>query len=80
MLPLQQAYKPKGYPRISQATFSFKDKDVSKAFYDFIENEECGISLTIHSMKTPFTSADNDGSDLMDIVPGYTYTTPILVV
>ncbi len=74
MLPLQQAYETKeAILEYLKATFSFKDKDVSKAFYDFIENEECGISHEPYiSLKTPFTSADNDGSDLMDIVPGYT--------
>lgn len=74
MLPLQQAYETKeAILEYLKATFSFKDKEVGNAFYKFIENEEYGIAHEPYiSLKTPFTSAESDGSDLLDIVPGYT--------
>lgn len=73
MLPLQQAYEAKdAIIEYLKATFNFKDKEVSDAFYAFIQNEEYGIAHEPYiSLKTPFTSAGSDGSDVMDIVPGY---------
>ena len=44
MLPLQQAYEVKqSIIEYLKATFGFKEKDVSKAFYDFIESPTDGI-------------------------------------
>lgn len=73
MLPLQQAYETKdAIIEYIKATFNFKDKKVNDAFYAFIQNEEYGIAHEPYiSLKTPFTSANSDGSDVMDIVPGY---------
>lgn len=74
MLPLQQAYEAKdAIIEYLKATFNFKDKEVNDAFYAFIQNDEYGIAHEPYiSLKTPFTSAESDGSDVMDIVPGYT--------
>lgn len=74
MLPLQQAYEAKdAIIEYLKATFNFKDKEVNDAFYAFIQNDGYGIAHEPYiSLKTPFTSADSDGSDVMDIVPGYT--------
>lgn len=74
MLPLQQAYEAKdAIIEYLKATFNFKDKEVNDAFYAFIQNDKYGIAHEPYiSLKTPFTSADSDGSDVMDIVPGYT--------
>lgn len=73
MLPLQQAYEAKdAIIEYLKATFNFKDKEVSDAFYAFLQNDEYGIAHEPYiSLKTPFTSAGSDGSDVMDIVPGY---------
>lgn len=73
MLPLLQAYEAKdAIIEYLRATFHFREKEVSDAFYDFIESEENGISRGPYlSLKTPFTSAESDGSDLLDITPGY---------
>jgi len=73
MLPLQQAYETReAIIEYLRATFNFKEKDVNDAFYKFIQNEEYGIAHEPYiSLKTPFTTADGDGSDLLDIVPGY---------
>lgn len=73
MLPLLQAYEAKdAIIEYLRATFHFREKEVSDAFYAFIESEENGISRGPYlSLKTPFTSAESDGSDLLDINPGY---------
>ena len=73
MRPLLQAYEAKdAIIEYLRATFHFREKEVSDAFYDFIESEENGISRGPYlSLKTPFTSAESDGSDLLDITPGY---------
>lgn len=73
MLPFQQAYETReAIIEYLKATFNFKEKEVNDAFYQFIQNDDYGISHEPYiSLKTPFTSADGDGSDLLDIVPGY---------
>ena len=73
MLPLQQAYETReAIIEYLKATFNFKEKEVNDAFYQFIQNDDYGISHEPYiSLKTPFTSADGDGSDLLDIFPGY---------
>ena len=73
MLPLQQAYETReAIIEYLKATFNFKEKEVNDAFYRFIQNDNYGISHEPYiSLKTPFTSADGDGSDLLDIIPGY---------
>lgn len=73
MLPLLQAYEAMdAIIEYLRATFHFREKEVSDAFYAFIESEEYGISRGPYlSLKTPFTSAESDGSDLLDITPGY---------
>lgn len=51
MLPLQQAYEVKqSIIEYLKATFDFKKKAVSKAFYEFIESPTDGI------FKGPFIS------------------------
>lgn len=74
MLPLQQAYETQeAILEYIRATFAFKDKDVSDAFYKFIENSDYGIAHEPYvSLKTPFVSTGSDGSELLDVVPGYT--------
>jgi hypothetical protein len=69
MLPLQQAYEAKdAIIEYLKATFNFKDKEVNDAFYAFIQNDKYGIAHEPYiSLKTPFTSADSDGSDVMEI-------------
>ena len=73
MLPLQQAYEAKdAIIEYLRATFRFKDKEVNDAFYSFIENKDYGIAHEPYvSLKTPFLSSGSDGSDILDIVPGY---------
>ena len=73
MLPLQQAYETReAIIEYLKATFNFKEKEISDAFYKFIQNEKYGISHEPYiSLKTPFTSAESDGRDLLDVVPGY---------
>ena len=69
MLPLQQAYETReAIIEYLKATFNFKEKEVNDAFYQFIQNDDYGISHEQYiSIKTPFTFADGDGSDLLDI-------------
>ena len=56
MLPLQQAYEVKqSIIEYLKATFDFKEKAVSKAFYDFIESPKDGIFKGPYiSLKLPF--------------------------
>lgn len=59
MLPLQLAYEVRtSILEYIHATYRFKDADVEKAFYDFIEDPQHGmIKGPYISLKTPFVSA-----------------------
>jgi DEAD/DEAH box helicase domain-containing protein len=73
MLPLQQAYEVK-YSIIEylKATFSFKDKAVNEAFYDFINNPEEGIFKGPYiSLKLPFVKALDDQNIPLEIKPTF---------
>lgn len=64
MLPLQQAREVlDSVIQYIKATFKFKEKDVSDAFYRFIENKEDGLFKGPYiSLKTPFVSATKEES------------------
>lgn len=73
MLPLQQAYEIQhAITEYLKATFSFKDKKVSKAFYDFIEDPKDGIYKGPYvSLKLPFITAPADAHIPLDIKPDF---------
>jgi DEAD/DEAH box helicase domain-containing protein len=73
MLPLQQAYEVKhSILEYLKATFSFKDKVVHKAFYDFITQEEEGIFKGPYvSIKLPFVTANSEDIIPLDIKPNF---------
>jgi DEAD/DEAH box helicase domain-containing protein len=56
MLPLQQAYEVRAaLLEYIKATFHFKDTEVGKAFYRFVEDERNGLFKGPYvSLKTPF--------------------------
>ena len=62
MLPLQQAREVRdSIIEYIKATFKFKEKDVSDAFYRFIESKEDGLFKGPYiSLKTPFVSASEE--------------------
>ena len=64
MLPLQQAREVRdSIIEYIKATFKFKEKDVSDAFYRFIESKEDGLFKGPYiSLKTPFVSATEEES------------------
>lgn len=64
MLPLQQAREVRdSIIEYIKATFKFKEKDVSDAFYRFIEDKEDGLFKGPYiSLKTPFVSATEEES------------------
>lgn len=64
MLPLQQAREVRNsIIEYIKATFKFKEKDVSDAFYRFIEDKEDGLFKGPYiSLKTPFVSATDEES------------------
>lgn len=64
MLPLQQAREVRdSIIEYIKATFKFKEKDVSDAFYRFIESKEDGLFKGPYiSLKTPFVSASEEES------------------
>ena len=75
MLPLQQAREVRD-PIIEyiKATFKFKEKDVSDAFYRFIEDKGDGLFKGPYiSLKTPFVSATEEESKNipLDIAPNF---------
>lgn len=59
MLPLQQAYEVRSAVlEYIKATFHFKDNEVGKAFYQFIEDSRNGLFKGPYvSLKTPFVKA-----------------------
>ena len=75
MLPLQQAREVRdSVIEYIKATFRFKEKDVSDAFYRFIEDKENGLFKGPYvSLKTPFVSAtDEESANIpLDIAPSF---------
>lgn len=75
MLPLQQAREVRdSIIEYIKATFRFKEKDVSDAFYRFIEDKENGLFKGPYvSLKTPFVSATEEESANipLDIAPSF---------
>lgn len=75
MLPLQQAREVRdSVIEYIKATFRFKEKDVSDAFYRFIEDKQNGLFKGPYvSLKTPFISATTEESKIipLDIVPSF---------
>jgi len=73
MLPLQQAYEVKhSILEYLRATFSFKDKVVNEAFFDFITQEEEGIFKGPYvSIKLPFVTANSEDVIPLDVKPNF---------
>ena len=75
MLPLQQAREVRdSIIEYIKATFKFKEKDVSDAFYRFIEDQDNGLFKgPFISLKTPFLSAtEEETRDIpLDIAPNF---------
>jgi DEAD/DEAH box helicase domain-containing protein len=73
MLPLQQAYEVKqSIIEYLRATFSFKEKAVSDAFYDFIEDPKKGIFKGPYvSLKLPFETSEGNEEMPLEIVPNF---------
>ena len=75
MLPLQQAREVRdSVIEYIKATFRFKEKDVSDAFYRFIEDKQNGLFKGPYiSLKTPFVSATTEESANipLDIAPSF---------
>ena len=74
MLPLQQAYEVRSAVlEYIKATFHFKDNEVGKAFYQFIEDSRNGLFKGPYvSLKTPFVKAKEDEQIPLDIRPPFT--------
>lgn len=75
MLPLQQAREVRdSIIEYIKATFKFKEKYVSDAFYRFIESKDDGLFEGPYiSLKTPFVSASQEESRNipLEIVPNF---------
>jgi DEAD/DEAH box helicase domain-containing protein len=73
MLPLQQAYEVKhSILEYLKATFSFKDKAVHKAFYQFVTNPEEGIFKGPYvSLKLPFVKAKENQAIPLEIAMNF---------
>lgn len=74
MLPLQQAYEVRSAVlEYIKATFHFKDAEVGKAFYHFVEDPKNGLFKGPYiSLKTPFVKAKEDEEIPLDIRPTFT--------
>lgn len=74
MLPLQQAYEVRtAVLEYIKATFHFKDAEVGKAFYQFVEDPKNGLFKGPYiSLKTPFVKAREDEEIPLDIRPPFT--------
>lgn len=74
MLPLQQAYEVRSAVlEYIKATFHFKDAEVGRAFYQFIEDSKNGLFKGPYiSLKTPFVKAKEDEEIPLDIRPPFT--------
>ena len=72
MLPLQQAYEVRSAVlEYIKATFHFKDAEVGKAFYQFVEDPKNGLFKGPYiSLKTPFVKAREDEEIPLDIRRG----------
>ena len=73
MLPLQQAYEVKGsILEFIRTTYRFKEPDVQKAFYEFIEDPKHGLLKGPYvSLKAPFVSAPEGFRIPLEIKPGF---------
>jgi DEAD/DEAH box helicase domain-containing protein len=73
MLPLQQAYEVQhSILEYLKATFSFKDKAVHEAFYNFVSDKEDGIFKGPYiSLKLPFVKASVDEIIPLQIAPAF---------
>ena len=73
MLPLHQAYEVRtAVLQYLRATFRFKDPEVGKEFFRFIEDERTGLFKGPYvSLKTPFVKAAEDEEIPLDIKPGF---------
>ena len=73
MLPLQQAYEVKqSIIEYLKATFSFKEKVVSDAFYNFIEDPKEGIFKGPYvSLKLPFETSQGNEEMPLEIAPNF---------
>ena len=73
MLPLQQAYEVKqSIIEYLKATFSFKEKKVSEAFYKFIEHPKEGIFKGPYvSLKLPFVTYTDNEELPLEIKPNF---------
>ncbi|MBT7497666.1 hypothetical protein HN662_05020, partial [Candidatus Woesearchaeota archaeon] len=73
MLPLQQAYEVKqSIIEYLRATFSFKEKKVSDAFYNFIGDPKEGIFKGPYvSLKLPFETSEGNEEMPLEIVPNF---------
>lgn len=73
MLPLQQAYEIKhSIIEYLKATFSFKDKAVHEAFYQFLTDEHTGIFKGPYiSLKLPFVKAKENEIIPLEILPSF---------
>lgn len=73
MLPLQQAYEVKqSIIEYLKATFSFKEKVVSDAFYNFIEDPKEGIFKGPYvSLKLPFETSQGTEEMPLEIAPNF---------
>ena len=74
MLPLHQAYEVRtAVLEYLKATFRFKDAEVGKAFFQFIEDKDHGLFKGPYvSLKTPFVTAKDDEVIPLDIRPPFT--------
>lgn len=74
MLPLHQAYEVRtAVLEYIKATFQFKDLEVGKKFYEFIEDKKNGLFKGPYiSLKTPFVKVEEDEEIPLDIRPGFT--------
>ena len=73
MLPLQQAIEVrKSILEYIKATYHFKDGDVGREFYRFIENEKNGLFKGPYiSLKPPFVKAEDGVEIPLDIAPSF---------
>lgn len=73
MLPLQQAFEVKeSILEFIRTTYEFKDSDVHKAFYEFIEDPQHGLIKGPYiSLKAPFLGAEEGAEIPLLIKPGF---------
>ena len=73
MLPLQQAFEVKeSILEFIRTTYEFKDSDVHKAFYEFIEDPQHGLIKGPYiSLKAPFLGAEEGAEIPLVIKPGF---------